>query len=547
MRKSVEKFTKKVILPSFLLSGVAFTTWNTVGAWIGSNRGGEAWVGYSDSGIQVELESTLNEIQMASMQIPDVLTKRTPTPIKNQQSLIYVVQEKGKLKHLSGLTKSEAPAFLQALQDLQYEADFAYFKNHLMVGARYFEDDQMVSVARILTDQDAAKLQKTTSTEILLIPNQGKPLSTFRNTSGDLIVPSPEVLSQILAKKKDHFSFGKMTLEFENYGGYSLSKEKFSKNEKRFSAFYGLAPIRNRSGVVVAHVLAAVPEDVMLYPAKQALLGSIVLLFLIVGIFSYVTLVYAVRFDQRRKNLESLLDKEKVKSMMNAKLASLGELAAGIAHEINNPLAIVEGMARNLEKFMNDPEKLRKRVENIHSATKRISKIVASLERFSRYGNSGIRCYEAENIQNILREAHNLTEMKARRHQVKVELRDVHDAFVMCDAIEIEQVLINLINNGIDAVSGTPDAWVVIEMETRSGKVLVRVRDSGQGIPKEEGNRIFEPFHTTKPVGKGTGLGLSIAKGILDGHGAEITLLEGETNTCFEICFDQVGEKKNAA
>ena len=116
----------------------------------------------------------------------------------------------------------------------------------------------------------------------------------------------------------------------------------------------------------------------------------------------------------------------------------------------------------------------------------------------------------------------------------------------MCDEIEIEQVLVNLINNGIDAVKNLPEKWVRVTIFEDPTQVILQISDSGSGIPEKIRHRLFDPFFTTKGVGEGTGLGLSIAKGILDEHHATISVLAEAPHTCFEIRFPLAGRTKNA-
>ncbi|MFN8846301.1 MAG: sensor histidine kinase [Bdellovibrionales bacterium] len=114
------------------------------------------------------------------------------------------------------------------------------------------------------------------------------------------------------------------------------------------------------------------------------------------------------------------------------------------------------------------------------------------------------------------------------------------NSLILCDSIEIEQVLVNLINNGIDAASKTDEKWVYINIFDEKNELVIQIIDSGNGIPPEIEEKIFQPFFTTKAVGEGTGLGLSIVKGILDQHKAQIQLRRDIKNTCFEVRFRKI-------
>lgn len=148
-------------------------------------------------------------------------------------------------------------------------------------------------------------------------------------------------------------------------------------------------------------------------------------------------------------------------------------------------------------------------------------------------------------MSDIVNEAIVLTNAKARRHATQVKLDFKSDGQILCDEIEIEQVMVNLINNAIDAIQTLNDRWVTIQIEENQKNIYLRVRDSGPRISSEIEMRLFEPFFTTKPIGKGTGLGLSITKGILDEHYATIEVVAGDNHSCFEICFAKVAAVKN--
>ena len=106
---------------------------------------------------------------------------------------------------------------------------------------------------------------------------------------------------------------------------------------------------------------------------------------------------------------------------------------------------------------------------------------------------------------------------------------------ISCDPLAIEQVLINLLNNAIDAVESLPEKWVELQCFNQKNEVILRIIDSGSGIPKEVADKLFDPFFTTKPAGIGPGLGLSISIGIIKDHGGTLTLVSEHPHTCFEL------------
>ncbi len=257
------------------------------------------------------------------------------------------------------------------------------------------------------------------------------------------------------------------------------------------------------------------------------------------------TMMYGINWDRSKEvEMESFLQQEREKAIRNAKFASLGEMAAGIAHEINNPLAVIEASTYLLPKCRDDEAKFEGRLEAIHKGTERIARIVKGLRKFSR--SSENVPHQPERISELLADALLLTEARAKRHSVEVEVASSSSASIVCDGVEIEQVLVNLINNAIDAVSDCEERWVRICVEESGEGVELSITDSGRGISAEVERRLFEPFFTTKPVGQGTGLGLSISKGILEDHGASISLDRRSPHTRFVIRFSKKGDELHA-
>lgn len=238
----------------------------------------------------------------------------------------------------------------------------------------------------------------------------------------------------------------------------------------------------------------------------------------------------------------SLMKQAAQQMIQTAKLVSLGEMAAGMAHEINNPLAIISGLVELLPKYVDNPEKFFIKTEAIMRATKRINKIVGGLQKFSHSNERNN--HSLRNLSKIVSEAILLTESKSKQHDVIITYDLGPELLIQCNEIEIEQVAINLISNAVDAIRDREERWVKLEVFSELKSIVLRVTDSGSGIPDTVVDKIFDPFFTTKNVGEGTGLGLSITKGILDEHKATISIIAHCPNTCFEIRFP-VLEKTN--
>jgi PAS domain S-box-containing protein len=252
-----------------------------------------------------------------------------------------------------------------------------------------------------------------------------------------------------------------------------------------------------------------------------------------------------IRDITKEHELRNALSAEQAKALHTSKLASLGEMSAGIAHEINNPLSIISGTVALISKMNNVPQPITNKMSTISRATERISKIVSGLRKFSRTTNEGSRKEVA--LSAIIQETMILCEVKAKRFSVPIKTEIHTDAHILCDEIEIEQVVINLVNNAIDAIGHCPNKWVKIVLFDANNELVLQVHDSGDGISKEIEARLFEPFFTTKAVNEGTGLGLSIVKGIVEQHKGKITLNRSFPNTCFEVRFPKIESSRKAA
>ena len=202
------------------------------------------------------------------------------------------------------------------------------------------------------------------------------------------------------------------------------------------------------------------------------------------------------------------------------KLAALGQLVAGVAHELNNPLTAVMGYGELIGDAIKS-ERTRDHVTKLGAEARRMKKIIDNLLRFSRQGPQGRnRADVAPVVQQVLalREYH----MRTRNVRLQVELAPNLCA-VTIDEDEIKQILLNLVNNSTDALENQAGEKRIGIRAYQSGpRVILEVEDSGPGF--SDLNRALDPFYTTKPVGKGTGLGLSICYGIVQEHGGEVRL-----------------------
>lgn len=232
------------------------------------------------------------------------------------------------------------------------------------------------------------------------------------------------------------------------------------------------------------------------------------------------------------------LELERARSVQNAKLASLGEMSASIAHEINNPLSVIQlTNSRLLEKLKTDPlstEYIVHSLEKIQGAVDRINKIIKGLTNLSR--NAANEDIQVFSVENMMEQVLSLVGQKLKYSNVDLRVSiPPGDLFIESSLTQISQVLINLINNANDAIAPRKDKWIKVDFKLVKDSSIVRcsVTDSGEGIPSEIAEKIMQPFFTTKEVGKGTGLGLSISKEIIETLGGTFYIDKECSNTCF--------------
>lgn len=246
-----------------------------------------------------------------------------------------------------------------------------------------------------------------------------------------------------------------------------------------------------------------------------------IIIFIVGGIgIIAMSLLLSIRMVNR------IAEADEAKAMMNkqviesGKLASLGELAAGVAHEINNPVAIMVEEAGWVEDILTEPEfnenphmpELTRALRQINSQGKRCKEITTKLLSFARGSGSTIRDLQ---INEIIQEVVTISAQRAKYANVEMvsELQsDLPE--IKASETEMHQVFLNLVNNAIYAMEKSGGS-IHFKSYQGDGKIMVEVADTGPGIPESIINRVFDPFFTTKPVGQGTGLGLSICYGIV--------------------------------
>jgi signal transduction histidine kinase len=251
------------------------------------------------------------------------------------------------------------------------------------------------------------------------------------------------------------------------------------------------------------------------------------------------------RTRQLRESQQIITEQQNV-LIAAARLSELGEMAGGMAHEINNPLTAIQGLSYLMSKTLGnehlDREELKRMTSSMIQLTDRIARIIQGLRDFSR--DASRDPFEEIDVHQLIESTLNFCAERFKAHSISLII-DPFSSELCFEGRETElsQVLLNLLNNAFDALVTHPkegpkerqEKWIRITARDLGSRVEIRVTDSGSGIPAEIQRKLFQPFFTTKEVGKGTGQGLSISFGILRAHQGELVLDDKAAHTSFVI------------
>jgi len=242
-------------------------------------------------------------------------------------------------------------------------------------------------------------------------------------------------------------------------------------------------------------------------------------------------------FNRMMDDLEEANERDKARHVQLAhteRMAAVGTLAAGVAHEVNNPLSGILTCIENMRADIENRETLERYLDLIHDGLKRIERTVANLLDFSRQRKMFL---EPTSINHNLRHVAELVDFQLRKGQVEV-LFDLDDdePYVMADHFQMEQLFLNLVLNALQAMP--QGGKLHLTTRCREGNVMAEIRDTGVGIPFEIRERIFHPFFTTREVDEGTGLGLAVSDSIVAAHGGalEVESMVGK-GSAFRVSF----------
>lgn len=263
------------------------------------------------------------------------------------------------------------------------------------------------------------------------------------------------------------------------------------------------------------------------------------------GIFAVTTFSTASVLETLATENTQIRIRSEYGAMManSARLASLGQLANGVAHEINNPLAIIQMHAHQLKRILKDEKADTKSAlrgaKIIEETVFRINKIITELRSFSR--DAGSDPVQEVSLTTIVENTLLLTEEQFEARGIEIRKNFETEAIISCRPVQISQVIFNLLNNAFDAIPMDQDEkWIKIEAKEDQHNVKLIISDNGQGIAPEIRQKIFHPFFTTKEVGGGAGLGLSSSLGIVESNQGSLALDDSSHFTTFIISLPKV-------
>lgn len=251
-----------------------------------------------------------------------------------------------------------------------------------------------------------------------------------------------------------------------------------------------------------------------------------------------LTAAYFIHRDKKRSKRQKYLEERVSFSdenlMGKAKFSELGLMSAGIAHEINNPLAIIQAKTAQLLRIYRDPsqqKELARGLQQILYTSERIARTIQGIRDYIYQDEKAVE--ERINLRELVDNVLVFCGERLRKHGIELHLIGIDNVFVKGHRIQLEQAILNLINNSFDAVDKLPEKWIEIIAVETADNIDIFFKDSGHGIPDGVKEKIMEPFFSTKA--HGTGLGLALVKDIAEKHHGSFNYVNKSAHTTFML------------
>lgn len=340
--------------------------------------------------------------------------------------------------------------------------------------------------------------------------------------------------------KELRFAYRYPTTSDSNMGDpfkYHPNLEPVIKNQQHSVSTVQTSKVDNKKRILAAARIGNFPIVIVIGESHLKVFKGWYIQTAIVIFFALTIIVMAFVMGLKLMKFSQTILSQQEQLVESEKFRALGELAGSIAHEINNPMTIISGNIRKLDRLsMQQPTdfiECRTPINTIKVASERIVQIIMGLKKVAR----NVKAETASvTIEQIVNESISYCNERITFNNIYLHIsHENSQARLTVDAIQISQVFINILNNAIDAIKNGSQKWIKIETQAISKYLVIRIIDSGPGIPKHIISRIMEPFFTTKESNKGTGLGLSISKRIIESHNGKLYYDDSAANTTFVI------------
>lgn len=265
------------------------------------------------------------------------------------------------------------------------------------------------------------------------------------------------------------------------------------------------------------------------------------------AIMSFRVMTEALEREHKHQEERKLFEAERRKMEASFQMTALGSTLAELGHEIKNPLAVISTAHWLLKRMLNvsplPMQEIQTQLDQIQVMVEKVDSIVKSVRNASR--NNLVDPPAPQSIQEMLKDALNVCVFRLKG--IRLEVPEELPTTLNCSRVQFCQVLVNLVSNAADAIEGTENPWIKISVQETEDSFILRIQDSGNGIPESEEEKAFGRFYTTKGFGKGTGLGLPLSRTYVENLSGKLSINRSISASCFEISIPTRREKAQKA